>query len=179
MNMKQVMSMLMLLMLLVPSLALASEHAMPMDHSKMEMDHDKKEMDHNKMEMEHGKKEMSGMSHDMAGMMMLGSEEEDGVKAMFHLNDVKMEMTKAGQPFTHHLMVNFVDSKTGEAIVDGNVAVKVKNPAGVEGDAQMMMGMDGHFGVDLVLDQSGLYHFKIASKLPDGEKRVFHTHHNF
>jgi len=165
MKMKQVMSTLMFLMLLIPGYVLAAEHTMPMDHSKMEMDHDTKEM--------------ASMSHDMAGMMMLGSEEEDGVKAMFHLNDVKMEMTKAGQPFTHHLMVNFVESKTGKAITSGQVAVKVKTPAGVEGDAQMLMGMEGHFGVDLVLDQPGLYHFNIASKLADGKKREFHPHHEF
>ncbi|MBE0500830.1 MAG: hypothetical protein IBX47_05250 [Desulfuromonadales bacterium] len=172
MKMKQVMSMLMFLLLLVPGFAQASEHAMPMDHSKMKMDQDKKRMDHNKMAMEHGKNEM-------AGMMMLASEEADGVKAMFHLNDVKMQMAKAGQPFTHHLMVNFVDSKTGKPIVEGKVAVKVKTPAGVEGKAQMMMGMDGHFGIDLVLDQTGTYHFKIASKLADGKKREFNPQHQF
>jgi hypothetical protein len=185
MNRKQVMITMMCLLLLVPVAVMASEHGMEMDHSKMDMsgtEHksmDHGAMDHNKMEMEHGKKEMAGMSHDMSGMMMLGSEEEDGVKAMFHLNDVKKEMDKVGQPFTHHLMVNFVDSKTGQAITDGRVAVKVKNPAGEEAAAQMMMGMEGHFGIDLVLDQSGLYHFKIGTKLADGKKREFHPHHEF
>ena len=157
MNKKQLIMTLMFLML-VPAAALA------MDHSKM----DSSSM--NKMD-------MSGMDHSMDSMMMLGNEEVDGVKAMFHLSDVKAEMAKAGQPFTHHLMVNFVDVKTGKTIESGQVAVKVKTPAGVEGAAQMMMGMDGHFGVDLTLDQSGTYKFNIASKLADGKKRKFHPHH--
>lgn len=173
MKMKQVMSMLMFLMLLVPGAALA------MDHSKMDMDHGKKAMDHNKMEMDHGKKAMAGMSHDMADMMMLDSEEVDGVKAMFHLSDVKAAMAKAGQPFTHHLMVNFVDSKTGKAIEKGRVAVKVTTPADVKEKAKMLMGMEGGFGVDLILDQAGMYHFKIGTKLADGKKREFHPHHEF
>ena len=157
MNMKNLIIALVLLML-VPGAALA------MDHSKM----DSSSM--NKMD-------MSGMDHGSDNMMMLGNEEVDGVKAMFHLSDVKAEMAKAGQPFTHHLMVNFVDVKTGKAIENGQVAVKVKTPAGMEGKAQMLMGMDGHFGVDLTLDQSGNYQFNIASKLEDGKKRKFNPHH--
>ena len=157
MNMKNLIIALVLLML-VPGAALA------MDHSKM----DSSSM--NKMD-------MSGMDHGSDNMMMLGNEEVDGVKAMFHLSDVKAEMAKAGQPFTHHLMVNFVDVKTGKAIEKGQVAVKVKTPAGMEGKAQMLMGMDGHFGVDLTLDQSGNYQFNIASKLEDGKKRKFNPHH--
>ena len=157
MNMKNLIIALVLLML-VPGAALA------MDHSKM----DSSSM--NKMD-------MSGMDHGSDNMMMLGNEEVDGVKAMFHLSDVKAEMAKAGQPFTHHLMVNFVDVKTGKAIEKGQVAVKVKTPAGMEGKAQMLMGMDGHFGVDLTLDQAGNYQFNIASKLEVGKKRKFNPHH--
>lgn len=123
--------------------------------------------------------EMTETDHDMNGMMVLGSEEVDGVKAMFHLSDVKAEMAKAGKPFTHRLMAIFFDLKTGKPIGNGKVAVKVKTPAEVEGKAQMMMGMDGHFGVDLVLDQSGTYSFNIASKLEDGKKRKFNPHHKF
>ena len=157
MNMKNLIMAIVLLML-VPGAALA------MDHSKM----DSSTM--NKMD-------MSGMDHGSDNMMMLGNEEVDGVKAMFHLSDVQAEMAKAGQPFTHHLMVNFVDVKTGKAIEKGQVAVKVKTPAGMEGKAQMLMGMDGHFVVDLTLDQAGNYQFNIASKLEDGKKRKFNPHH--
>lgn len=169
MNKKQLIMTLMFLML-VPAAAMA------MDHSKMV---DDKAMDHGKMDSASmNKMDMSGMDHSMDGMMMLGNEEVDGVKAMFHLSDVKAEMAKAGQPYTHHLMVNFVDVKTGKTIENGKVAVKVKTPADVAGKAKMMMGMDGHFGVDLVLDQSGTYYFNIASKLEDGKKRKFHPQHD-
>ena len=168
MNMKNLFLAIVLLML-VPGGALA------MDHSKMA---DDKAMDHSKMDSSSmNKMDMSGMDHGSDSMMMLGNEEVDGVKAMFHLSDVKAEMAKAGQPFTHHLMVNFVYVKTGKAIERGQVAVKVKTPAGMEGKAQMLMGMDGHFGVDLTLDQAGNYQFNIASKLEDGKKRKFNPHH--
>lgn len=158
MNKKQLMMSLML-MLLIPATVMAMDNN-AMDHSSM----DSASM--NKMD-------MSGMDHSMDDMMMLGNEEVDGVKAMFHLSDVKTVMAKAGQPFTHHLMVNFVDVKTGKSIEAGKVAVKVKTPADVEGKPQMLMGMDGHFGVDLILDQTGTYQFKIGSKLADGKKREF------
>jgi hypothetical protein len=38
------------------------------------------------------------------------------------------------------------------------------------------MGMDGHFGADIVLDKKGMYHFKIGTKLADGKKRTYHQH---
>jgi hypothetical protein len=170
--MKNVISTLMLLLLLIPTAVMAMDHGKSMDHDKMNMSG----MDHSKMDMNMDMKmDMSGME----GMIMLNAEKVDGVKAMFHLLDVKSAMAKAGQPFTHHLMVNFVDSKTGKAIEEGRVAVKVTTPAGVEEKAKMMMGMEGGFGVDLVIDQAGLYHFHIASKLEDGKKRKFHPHHEF
>ena len=122
--------------------------------------------------------EMSETDHDMNGMMMLESEVADGVKAMFHLSDVKAEMAKAGKPFTHRLMAIFIDLKTGKAIESGKVAVKVKTPADVEGKPQRLISMDGYFSVDLILDQTGTYQFKIGSKLADGQKREFNPQHN-
>ena len=122
--------------------------------------------------------EMTETDHDMNGMMVLGSEEVDGVKAMFHLSDVKAEMAKAGKPFTHRLMAIFFDLKTGKPIGNGKVAVKVKTPADVEGKPQMLIGKDGYFSVDLILDQAGTYHFKIGSKLADGKKREFNPQHD-
>jgi uncharacterized protein involved in copper resistance len=189
MKMKKVMSMMMLLMLLVPGAALAMDHSkMDMDHGKKAMEHkamDHGDMDHDKMEMvhddmdngkmDHGKMGMSGM--DKAGMTMLDTEEVKGVKAMFHLYDVKSAMAKAGQSFSHHLMINFVDSKTGKAVEKGRVELKVTTPAGVEEKKQVLMGMAGGFGVDLILDQTGTYHFKLGTKLADGKKRMFHPHH--
>jgi len=135
-------------------------------------------MKHDKMEkMEHGS--MEGMKHEgmkMEGMIMLGEETEEGVKAMAHLNDVKEAMAKMGMKETHHFMVAFVDA-AGKPVTEGTVAVKIKNPAGKEGNAIKLMGMEGHFGADIVLPEKGEYHFKVGTKLPDGKKREYHFHY--
>jgi hypothetical protein len=135
-------------------------------------------MKHDKMEkMEHGS--MEGMKHEgmkMEGMIMLGEETEEGVKAMAHLNDVKEAMAKMGMKETHHFMVAFVDA-AGKPVTEGTVAVKIKNPAGKEGNAIKLMGMEGHFGADIVLPEKGEYHFKVGTKLADGKKREYHFHY--
>jgi hypothetical protein len=126
---------------------------------------------------EHGK--MEGMKHEgmmEEGMVMLGEETEEGVKAMAHLNDVKAAMAKMGMKETHHFMVAFVDA-AGKQITEGTVAVKIKNPAGKEGGAIKLMGMEGHFGADIVLPEKGEYHFKVGTKLADGKKREYHFHY--
>ncbi len=127
---------------------------------------------------------MTGMDHSgdnsaQAGtakgsMIILGAEEVDGVKASAHLMDVKEEMAKHGMEMTHHIMVNFVEMTMSTSFEKGQVAIKVKDPAGNVSKAQKLMGMDGHFGVDLNLDQNGKYNFTIATKLPDGKKRTYH-----
>lgn len=156
------------LMTLAALLALIATPALAMQHGSSSMNHGSG----------HGAMDHGSMNHgDMGGgSMMLGEEEVDGVKGMVHLNDVKAAMAKAGQPQTHHLMINFTYLETGKTIEKGSVAVKVTDPAGNETEPIMMMGMDGHFGVDLKLDKPGLYHFKIGTKLPDGKKRQFHSH---
>lgn len=139
-------------------------------------------MDHGKMEhAEHGAMEHGKMEHgDMMkqdGMIMLGDSVEDGVKGMAHLKDVGEAMAKMGMKETHHFMIMFTDAESGEAIETGSVAVKVKNPAGVEGKAVKLMGMQGHFGADISLTEKGMYHFKVGTKLKDGNKRQYHFHY--
>jgi len=125
---------------------------------------------HGKMEgMKHG--EHSGMMMG-AGMMMLGDQTVDGVKAMAHLNDVKDAMAKMGMKETHHFMVAFVDA-SGNPITEGTVAVKIEDPAGKTGDPIKLMGMEGHFGADIVLADKGKYEFKVGTKLPDGKTRQY------
>jgi hypothetical protein len=131
---------------------------------------------------EHG--EMEGMKHEghagmkmEEGMFMLGEETAEGVKAMAHLNDVKEAMAKVGMKETHHFMVAFVDTVSGQQITEGTVAVKITNPAGKEGEAIKLMGMEGHFGADIVLPEKGEYHFKVGTKLADGKKREYHFHY--
>ena len=149
------------------------------DHSSMPgMDHSKEMVKEKSKEMDHGS--MKGMDHDsmkMDGkMIMLGNEKVEGVMGMFHLNDVREKMAEHGMSQTHHLMVAF-EGADGKAIESGTVAVKVEDPDEKIGDAVQLMGMDGHFGADLTLDKKGMYHFKIATKLADGTKRVYHMHY--
>ncbi len=185
---KQTLVLLIAVMLVVPISGYAmnhGEHGKKMDHGKemaMEnaehgmkkgMDHGEK-MGHDMQEMEHGEGHM-GMSME-GKMIMLGAEEVDGVKGMFHLNDVKEQMAKHGMKETHHIMGAFIDVASGEKLEEGTVAVKIEDPDEKVSKPIMMMGMDGHFGVDIALEKKGMYHFKIGTKLADGKKRTFHMH---
>ena len=124
--------------------------------------------------MDHGSMKMgdhAGMKMG-AGMAMLGEQTVEGVKAMAHANDVKAAMAKMGMKETHHFMVAFV-GKDGKQITEGTVAVKIQNPAGTVGEAIPLMGMQEHFGADIVLAEKGTYMFKVGTKLPDGLVRQY------
>lgn len=119
---------------------------------------------------------MESMGHGdekvAAGMIMLGEQVVDGVKGMAHFKDVKDAMAKMGMKETHHFMMMFRD-KDGKTITTGNVAVKIKGPDGKEGPAIKLMGMEEHFGADVVLDKKGTYVFTVGTQLSDGAKRQF------
>jgi len=123
------------------------------------------------------KQKPEGMEHGQGGMIMLGEEEQKGVKAMFHLMPIDPKAMPAGNKITHHLMVMFNDAATGKTIGSGTVAVKIESPEGKEAAPVRLMGMDGHFGADMTLDKPGIWHFRIATKLADGKVRQFHSHH--
>lgn len=106
------------------------------------------------------------------GMITVGEQTVDGVKAIVYLNDVKATMAKMGMKETHHLMIHFYDT-LGKTVEKGSVAVKINGPDGKESGAIKAIGMDGHFGADVILDQKGLYSFTIGSQLADGVKRQF------
>jgi len=148
-------------------MAAGSAYAMQhMDHEKS-MDHGGMKMDHDGMKMDHGGMDMHG------DMIMLGDAEQDGVKAMAHLKDVKAEMSKMGMKTTHHLMVMFAGLDDGKPIDSGSAAVKYTGPDGVEHGPVKLMGMQGHFGADVELGSPGAYHFNIGTKLADGKKRQY------
>lgn len=151
--MKRHMALVLLFLLSLPLSALAMSH----DHGG----HGGQAMDHGAMAMDHG------------NMIMVGDDVEDGVKASAHLKDVAAAMKKAGQPFTHHFMVIFADQQTGQAITEGTAALKVTGPDGKTAEAIKLIGMEGHFGADVVLPQKGEYTFEVGTKLPDGKKRTF------
>jgi hypothetical protein len=124
--------------------------------------------------------DMAGMEHkagkkgDMhKGMATVGEQTVDGAKAIVYLNDVKATMAKMGMKETHHLMIHFRNVKDGKTITEGSAAVKIKGPDGMEGPAIKMMGMDEHFGADIILDKKGSYVFTIGTQLADGVKRQF------
>ena len=169
---KQIFVLMLTALLVIPATGFAMKN---MDHGdngkKMAMDQGKK-MDHSSMKgMDHGDMKMDGK------MIMLGSEEVDGVKGMFHLNDVREQMAKHGMKQTHHIMVAFDDVASDKTIESGAVAIKIEDPDEKISNAIKLMGMDGHFGADITLDKKGMYHFKIGTKFADGKKRTYHMHY--
>lgn len=100
----------------------------------------------------------------------------DGVKATFkvmsmkeHMKAMNMEMPK-GMKETHHIAVEFKDTKTGKALTDGQVTVKVQNPDKSD-QTKELTGMQGHFGADFDLAKKGKYGVMCKFQLKDGKTR--------
>ena len=149
-----------LILALMPAGATAQTH----DHGAAPGGH---EMPGHEMPMGHE------MAMDHGQMIMLGAKMVDGVKAEAHLNDVREAMAKAGMKQTHHFMILFTEEKTGKTMATGTAALKIKGPDKVESAAIPMMGMEGHFGADIVLDAAGPYEFTVGTRLTDGKTRQF------
>jgi len=128
--------------------------------------------EHGQHAMENGKH--AGMQMMNENTIMLGEQTVDGVKGMAHVNDVGEIMAKMGKKENYHFMMMFNDAKTGAAMNEGTVAVKITAPgAGQEGSPIPLMGMGGHFGADVALTAKGKYQFTVGTKLSDGKKRQF------
>jgi len=100
----------------------------------------------------------------------------DGVKATFkvmsmkeHMKAMKMEMPKELKE-THHIAVEFKDAKSGKALTEGKVKVKVQNPDKSD-QSKDLMGMQGHFGADFDLSKKGKYGVMCKFQLKDGKTR--------
>lgn len=100
----------------------------------------------------------------------------DGVKVTFNIQtmadamkEMGMEMPK-GVKETHHISVAFKDAKSGKALADGTVAVKVQNPDKTA-QTKDLSGMHGHFGADVDLSKSGKYGIMCKFVLKDGKTR--------
>lgn len=100
----------------------------------------------------------------------------DGVKATFkvmsmkeHMKAMKMEMPK-GMKETHHLAVEFKDPKTGKALTEGEVKVKLQNPDKTD-QTKELVGMQGHFGADFDMSKKGKYGVMCKFQLKDGKVR--------
>lgn len=154
---------------LIAGAALLSTSALAMDgheHHKMS-----EPMDHGQM------KGMNAMDHGKGEMIIFGQNVHEGIKAMCHLMPIDSKMMPAGSKVTHHLMVMLSDADTGNPVESGTVAVKIGSPDGKEAKPVRLIGMQGHFGADVVLDQPGIWHFHLAAKLADGKVRKYHGHH--
>jgi len=129
--------------------------AFAMDHSAMKMDHSGHGAQH------------GNVAHE---------EVVDGVKATFiiqpmadAMKGMKMEMPKDMKE-THHIHVEFKDVKTGKALTEGAVKIKVQNPD-KSAQTKDLMGMQGHFGADFDLSKSGKYGVMCKFQLKDGKVR--------
>ena len=120
------------------------------------------DMDHGSMKMEHGSHMMGNVVHE---------EVVDGVKASFSVLDIGAKMKEAGMKETHHIMVMFKDAKTGKALTEGEVKVKVVGPDKAE-QVKDLMGMEGGFGSDFTLPKKGKYGVMAKFKLKDGKVRT-------
>jgi hypothetical protein len=124
--------------------------------------------------MDHGSMEHGG--HMMEKGKPAHEEVVDGVKAVFKVQTMAdamkamgMEMPK-GVKETHHLSVTFTDVKTGKAITEGEVKVKVQGPDKSD-QTKDLMGMHGHFGGDFDLAKKGKYGVMCKFKVKDGKVR--------
>lgn len=100
----------------------------------------------------------------------------DGVKATFkvmsmkeHMKAMKMELPK-GMKETHHIAVEFKDTKSGKALTEGQVKVKVQNPDKSD-QTKDLQGMQGHFGADFDFSKKGKYGVMSKFQLKDGKIR--------
>lgn len=126
-------------------------------------------MDHGSMDMGHGAHQ-GDVAHE---------EVVDGVKATFkvmsmseHMKAMDMEMPKDMKQMkeTHHIAVEFKDAKTGKALTEGEVKVKVQNPDKSD-QSKELMGMQGHFGADFDFSKKGKYGVMSKFQLKDGKTR--------
>ena len=124
--------------------------------------------DHGSMDMGHG-------DHSMMEMGNVAHQEViDGVKTTFKVMSMKEHMKEMDMPKgmkeTHHIMVEFKDVKSGKALTEGYVKVKVQNPDKSD-QSKDLMGMQGHFGADFDLSMKGKYGVMSKFQLKDGKVR--------
>jgi hypothetical protein len=123
--------------------------------------------------MDHGSMDMG---HDAHKGDVAHEEVVDGVKVTFkimsmkeHMKAMKMELPKEMKE-THHIAADFKDAKTGKALTEGEVKIKVQNPDKTD-QTKDLMGMQGHFGADFDMSKKGKYGVMSKFQLKDGKTR--------
>ncbi|MBL0224972.1 MAG: hypothetical protein IPQ16_05145 [Geobacteraceae bacterium] len=100
----------------------------------------------------------------------------DGVKATFTVQTMADAMKAMGMEMprgvkeTHHISLALKDVKSGKALPEGEVKVKVQSPDKKE-QTKDMMGMQGHFGADFEMAKKGKYGVMCKFKTADGKVR--------
>ena len=100
----------------------------------------------------------------------------DGVKATFNIQTMAEAMKEMGMQLpkgvkeTHHISVSFKDVKSGVALTEGTVAIKVQNPD-KSTQTKDLSGMHGHFGADFEFPAKGKYGVMCKFQLKDGKTR--------
>ncbi len=142
-----------------------------------------------------GQKMQGGMAEMGTSPIMVGQQVRDGVLAMIHLLPID---STDGTGATHHLMVKFTKLSSQKTITSGNVTVKVIDfeegegkldkqpritqyvvqvpldiPEGEAGTPNNRMEMSEHFGTDVTLNKTGVWHFEIDARLADGQVRQY------
>jgi hypothetical protein len=125
-------------------------------------------VDHGSMDMDHGAMDhKAGVAHE---------EVVDGVKVSFKIQGakeamkaMKMEMpTQKGE--NHYVAVIFKDAKSGKALNEGEVKLKLMAPDKSE-QTKDLMAMHGEFGAFFDLSQKGKYGVMSKFQLKDGKTR--------
>ena len=122
--------------------------------------------------MDHGSMEGMDMGQGVKHASIAHEEVVAGVKATFRVMGMKEAMPGMKTPMkeTHHIAVAFTDAKTGKALTEGEVTVRVQNPDKSFQD-KGLMGMQGHFGADFDLSKKGKYGVMCKFQLKDGKVR--------
>jgi len=125
---------------------------------------------------DHGGHGSMDMSHGAQKGNIAHEEVVDGVKASFTVQTMKDAMKAMGMEMpmgvkeSHHISVSFKDAKTGKALTEGEVKVKVQNPDKTA-QTKDLTGMKGHFGADFDLSKAGKYGVMCKFQLKDGKTR--------
>lgn len=126
--------------------------------------------------MDHEMHDHGSMGHGDHKANVAHEEVVDGVKATFVIQTMAESMKAMGMEMpmgvkeTHHVHVEFKDTKTGKALTEGEVKVKIQGPDKAE-QTKDLMGMQGHFGADFNLSKKGKYGIMAKFQLKDGKVR--------
>lgn len=108
------------------------------------------------------------------GMFLLGTDVQNGIQAMAHLQAPRKTLATPVRANASHLMVIFVDTGTGKAVPLKKANVKIKSPSNAQGPPISMVRTGDRFGANVILTEKGRYQFTVGATMESGQKRTFH-----